>query len=226
MHQSIVKGKFMKRILMAVTLTLMVVSVFGQQRRMNGEPRYAQRGEEMRSALALSDDQTKTINAIFEKYHGKMVNLRRDSTLSKEQRHGALKELNGQRLQEIHKVLTAEQQEKWRSMKQENREKKRAMHAARKDFHTDLALSPEQQKLMSDEQKHMRDRAEAVKNDETLSRDQKQKRFKSLRAEHENAVKAILTPEQFAKWKERPGMRDGKQGERGRYKAGKKQRTN
>ena len=218
MQEEMVKRKIMKRILMAVTLTLMALSMFGQQRGLNDETRHGRRGEEMKSALALTDDQVKTINAIQEKYHGKMVGLRRDSTLSKEQRLGALKDLNGQRQGEINNVLTTDQQEKWKSIKQENRGKRKEMHAARKNFREELDLTSEQEKRISDERKKMRDQAEALKKDESLSREQKQEKFKSLRAEHETAMKAILTPEQFAKWKERPKKQQGKPGVGGRHK--------
>jgi len=200
----------MKRILMAVALTFVAVTMFAQEKEFKKEGRHDGRSEAMKSALALTDDQVNKINAIQERYHGRMLSLRHDSTLTKDKRHEELRTLNAERQTEINSVLTKEQQDKWKSIKEEKRQGKKEFKDARKNFREELGLTSDQEKRISDERKKMRESAEALKKDQSLSKEQKHEKFKSLCAEHETMMKAILTPEQFAKWKERPVNPDGK----------------
>jgi Spy/CpxP family protein refolding chaperone len=77
-----------------------------------------------------------------------------------------------------------------------------------------LNLSQDQQDKLKPIFEKQRDQAQAIKNDNSLSQDQKKEKFQSLRQDTMAQVNGILTPEQQQQWQQ---MRDkhhhGKKGE-------------
>lgn len=73
---------------------------------------------------------------------------------------------------------------------------------------TNLGLTDDQAKKVQDVMAGQREKMKALKDDASLSKDQKAEKMKAGRAEVDAAIAAILTPEQKAKWdqmkKDRP----------------------
>jgi hypothetical protein len=69
-------------------------------------------------------------------------------------------------------------------------------------MNADLGLSPDQENRMAEARKSFKAKRDALKNDNTLSKDLAIEKLDTLRSEHQAAVKSILTEEQFTKWKE------------------------
>jgi Spy/CpxP family protein refolding chaperone len=73
---------------------------------------------------------------------------------------------------------------------------------------TDLGLTDDQAKKVQEVMAGQKEKMKAVKDDASLSKEQKMEKMKAGRAEVDAAIGAILTPEQKAKWdtmkKDRP----------------------
>lgn len=87
------------------------------------------------------------------------------------------------------------------------------MHDKRASMYDDLNLTADQQTKMTALSEDGRAKMEAVRNDASLSDDQKKEKMKSLRAEQKEARDKILTKEQSekleAKMKDRQSKRRG-----------------
>lgn len=84
-------------------------------------------------------------------------------------------------------------------------------------FAQELNLTPEQQADLKSIRENMRQQAQAIKNDSSLTPDQKKAKFKELRKSSHEQMMAKLTPEQQQKFKEmrkeHRGHRHGRKGE-------------
>lgn len=78
---------------------------------------------------------------------------------------------------------------------------------------TDLALTDDQAKKVQDIMMAQREKMKGMKDDTTLSADQKKEKMKAGREEVDAKISALLTPEQKAKWeqikKDRPAKGGG-----------------
>lgn len=129
----------MKKSLMLVGAMMISTFIFAQD--VTAPQRHrGNRGETMKTVLALDDKQMGSIEEINKKYHEK----------GQEQRKG----LNDQRQAEINKVLTPEQSKKWADYKKERANK--FATARDQKLKKDLSLSDDQltklKSTLSDEQ--------------------------------------------------------------------------
>jgi Spy/CpxP family protein refolding chaperone len=79
-------------------------------------------------------------------------------------------------------------------------------------FAKKLNLTPEQQSDLKTMRENMRQQAQAIKNDTSLTADQKKAKFKELRQTTHEQMMAKLTPEQQAKFKEMHKEHRGRHG--------------
>ena len=84
-------------------------------------------------------------------------------------------------------------------------------------FAKELNLTPEQQADLKSIRENMKQQAQAIKNDSSLTADQKKAKFKELRKSSHEQMMAKLTPEQQTKFKE---MRKEHRGHRGHGRKG------
>ena len=86
-------------------------------------------------------------------------------------------------------------------------------------FAKDLNLTPDQQAELKSIRENMKQQAQAIKNDSSLTADQKKAKFKELRKSTHEQMMAKLTPDQQAKFKEmrkeHRGHHHGRKGEAG-----------
>ena len=84
-------------------------------------------------------------------------------------------------------------------------------------FAKELNLTPQQEADMKSIRENMKQQAQAIKNDSSLTADQKKAKFKELRKSSHEQMMAKLTPDQQAKFKE---MRKEHRGHRGHGRKG------
>lgn len=103
---------------------------------MQGPPPAGARGgmdrrvEHMKHELNLSDDQASQIKSILEDSRGKMVALRGNTSLSKEDRRSQMMTIHQTEEDKIHGVLTADQKTKYDAMMAKQRERMKARRDA------------------------------------------------------------------------------------------------
>src|SRR5690348_16670636 len=84
-------------------------------------------------------------------------------------------------------------------------------------FAKELNLTPDQQAELKSIRENMKQQAQAIKNDSSLTADQKKAKFKELRKSSHEQMMAKLTPEQQTKFQE---MRKEHRGHRGHGRKG------
>ena len=79
----------------------------------------------MTKQLKLTDEQQAKIKPILEEQHQKMMDLRQDTSMTREDRFAKFREIRKESLEKIKPVLTPEQQKKWEEIQQRRREGRR-----------------------------------------------------------------------------------------------------
>ena len=85
-----------------------------------GGPR-GDRVEMMKEKLSLMPEQVEKIKPILEKDRAKLMALREDATLSREQKGEKMREILKSSMEEIRPILTPEQVEKWKAEMEKRR---------------------------------------------------------------------------------------------------------
>jgi Spy/CpxP family protein refolding chaperone len=166
------------------------------------------RVEKMKTELSLNDTQYEAIKAINAKYQAKHALLRKDSIQSPEQRLAATRSLKADQNNEISALLTPEQQTKWKALKAEHRKSgkthaRNANQTYRERLKADLSLTDEQFEKINAANKGLREKMRALKADNAADNGKWKAEAAKARAEHDEAIKAVLSPEQYEKWTER-----------------------
>src|ERR1700693_677401 len=89
--------------------------------RMGGPPSPQQRLDHLSKMLNLTDDQKAKIKPIIEDTNAQSDSLRKDTTLSPQDRHAKMHDLHEKSMTQIRGFLTTEQQTKLDSMKHEGK---------------------------------------------------------------------------------------------------------
>ena len=100
-------------------------------------------------------------------------------------------------------LLTADQKTKQTQLKAEHKAKREAGYAKRMDkMKTNLNLTDEQVTKLKAQRTATQAKAEKIKNNESLSREQKKEQMMTLKAEAKEQHNKIFTPEQLKKKEE------------------------
>lgn len=183
---------------------LTATTMFAQHRQKNFHGRSGHQADWMKKELALDDAQYATIKGINKKYADEHAVIRRDTTISREEKAESLKTLRTNHQKEISAVLTPDQKNKLKSLKEERAEKRKAHQQSRRGDYLkkELSLTDEQMQKIEAARKTSRDNLSKLWENNTLSGEQKRSEVKKIQNEHEAAMKSILDEQQFKKWQE------------------------
>jgi Spy/CpxP family protein refolding chaperone len=158
--------------------------------------------------LGLTVDQKAKMKSIHEGTRDQMKALRADQSLTPEQRHEKARSIREATRRQVLGVLTPPQQELMKN-RMERRGKGFGERGAnrglghgmgrgfgRSRVQDALGLSTEQRAQLNSIHENTRNQVGAIRNDGTLSADQKAERIRSLRQSTRQQVSTILTPEQ------------------------------
>ncbi len=171
--------------------------------------------------LNFTPEQKTQAKAIQEDSRKKMQELNKNESITvkemRDRKAAIHKEMKGK----MDGLLTAEQKAKQAQFKTDLKAKKEAGYAKRMDkMKTNLHLSDEQVSKLKAQRLTMQAKAEALKNNESLSREQKKEQMMALKADAKAQHNKILTPEQLKKKEEMKKNHEGKHGE-GRNREGR-----
>jgi Spy/CpxP family protein refolding chaperone len=205
----------MKKILIAIMILAFAGSVNAQNgrkdkdhrkdqlhRKENARQKMMNRGH-LRENLNLTTEQSTRIKAINETFRKDMQQLR-DEKLTVKERNDKKHELQQKHVQDIQAVLTAEQKEQLAKNKKDQKEKivderkERAKNASR-----DLNLSEDQRQKLAVLRESYKVKAETLRNDNTLTKEQKRERLQQLMVQQREEMKTILTAEQINQLQDR-----------------------
>jgi Spy/CpxP family protein refolding chaperone len=75
----------------------------------------------MTKQLQLTEEQQAKIKPFIEEQHKQMMDLRQDTSMSREDRFAKFREVRQKSLEKMKAILTTEQQEKWQKIQEERR---------------------------------------------------------------------------------------------------------
>ena len=159
--------------------------------------------KEMAGKLNFTDEQKQQLKSINEDFKNKMQALNNDKNITaeelKEKRHALGKE----KMEKMQALMTPEQKEQMQQFRKEGKEKGKMGGAkGMEKFKSTLNLSDEQVAKMKAQKEVFKSKEEAIKNNESLTADQKNEQLKLLRDERKDSFKSFLTPEQIKKLEE------------------------
>jgi len=199
-----------------VLMGLMLVStIIFAQRKVDPMERAARQTEKLKKELGLDEVQYKAIKAINEEYAGKHAAVWQDSSLSKVGKRDRMRSLHQEKKDAFNKVLTKEQQEKLAAHRSEQLKKHQSRmarhHGDRAErMQKNLSLSDEQTSKIKSIDKAYGEKFRALRNDSTMAKEDARSRAKQLRESYKEETKAVLTKEQYEKWKKQKSERKRK----------------
>ena len=196
----------MKKYLMLSVAILTSSVMFAQHH--GGEKRREEMSDKMKTELALTDAQYAALKAINKKYHNQFSVLRKDSTHTKEEKMKTIKELHSARQSEITALLNAEQKQKWATLQAERKEQgknrmKMASERHEARLKDELKLTDDQFAKVQQAGKSFHEKIQATHHLEDANSDTRKAAFDKARADYDQAMKAILSKEQYQKWLDR-----------------------
>jgi len=167
--------------------------------------------QQMSEKLKLTDDQKQQMKSINDDFKNRMQELNKNGNITaqelKEQKHALAKE----RMEKVQALLTPEQKLQMQEFRKEGKNKRKMDSGKRMEkIKNTLNLSDEQVEKMKAQRFEFKSKEEAIRNNKSLTADEKNDQLKSLRNEKKNSFKSFLTPEQIKKLEEMKHNRPAK----------------
>ncbi|MBL0151978.1 MAG: hypothetical protein IPP93_00200 [Chitinophagaceae bacterium] len=144
------------------------------------------------SALNLSAEQKENFQKLRTEHQQKLKEYRERMSALKKEQH-----------EKMQSVLTSEQKEQLKKSREAQKVKTEEMMKKRAEkMKTDLNLTDDQSAKLDKTRKELGDKMKALRENKTLSEEQRQAQMKELMKSHRDNMKTILTPEQLQKMKE------------------------
>ena len=154
--------------------------------------------------LNLSDAQKDQMKNINKDFKTKIESLKKNDQMTmgdfKTQKEALEKEHKSQMLG----ILTPAQKTQMEQLKKEGKEKHEQMGEKRfEKMQSELSLTPDQVSKLRSNHENFKSQADAIRNNSSLSEDQKHEQLKALHEQGKEYMKSILTADQLKKFEER-----------------------
>ncbi|HMK04518.1 MAG TPA: hypothetical protein VK489_10010 [Ferruginibacter sp.] len=194
----------MKKILVTLlAIATLTISVSAQQRReMKGHQKKHHRGM-MAKELNFSEDQKKQAKAFGEDYRKKMQELNKLDNITVKEMRERKQTLRKEQKSKMESLLTAEQKTKMAQLKADRKLKAAERQVKHLDrMKTKLGLSDDQVVKMKVQRENTHAKMKTIRENQSLTLDQKKQEMMTLKSEAKEQHKKILTEEQLKKMEE------------------------
>ncbi|MEP6617493.1 MAG: hypothetical protein ABJA57_12975 [Ginsengibacter sp.] len=160
--------------------------------------------------LNLSDAQKQQMKSINGDFKSKMDDLNKHDNLSVKDFRAQRESLENAKKAQFESILTADQKNKLATLKNERGDKGNMTGRGGEQMEkmqSQLGLSNDQVARMKAERESFKTKAELIKNNSSLSNDQKKTQFLQLRKEREQNFKTFLNADQMKKFEEMKSKR-------------------
>ena len=199
----------MKRILTgALALVLFAGAAQAQTKNDTAAHRHRDGHHTMMKQLNLTPDQQSKFKAIRENQHKEMEALKTKSMTS-DQFKNQRKELHKKYHDQMQLVLTPAQKEQMKSFKAEKNKNyagkaqwkkgEKGVNKRSGDFQKELNLTQAQKDELSKMRRDVKGQMESIRNDQSLTQDQKKEKIHSIKKDQKEKFKGVLTKEQLDK---------------------------
>ncbi len=191
----------MKKLFVSALIAIAVAgsaSAQDQQPRREGFGRHHQFG--YMQQLNLTDAQKAEMKTINEDFKKQMTDLRKNEDITVREWKSKMKSIRDDHRTKVQNVLTDEQNENMKKLRQDRKGKmhKRGKHKT-DSFKKELNLSPDQETALKQQRTDMMQKMKAIREDKSLSEEQKKAEIKKFREQQHQSLKSILTEEQINK---------------------------
>ena len=161
--------------------------------------------------INLTDAQKQQAKALNEDYNTKVKNLEKDENITLKDYRAKKASLEQERKSKFQALLTPEQKDKIAQDRKARSEKMKMMAQKRLDkMKTDLNLTDDQVAKIQEERKSSMDQMKAIRENSSLSEDQKREQLMDLHKSMHDSMNKILTADQI---KKRDEMRNNRMSE-------------
>lgn len=194
----------MKKVLIPLIAFLaLTVSVNAQHKMGKGKHHQQHHKGMMAKELNFTDVQKEQAKTINEDARKKMHELNKNESITVKEQRDRKAAIQKEKKAKMDGLLTAEQKAKQTQLRAEHKAKKEAGYAKRLDkMKTNLNLTDEQVAKLKTQRTANHAKAEQIKKNESLSREQKKAQMMALKAESKEQNSKIFTPEQLKKKEE------------------------
>ena len=198
------KFLLMKKILTSVLALMLVAGAVQAQDKQEGGKRHHRGGREMvAKQLNLTEDQKTKFKSINEAERKEMQAIKSTGSLTQDQAKAQRKQLHEKYKAQRESILTADQKAKLATLKKEGKQKGMGDRKMKMEkLGKELNITEAQKSKLTAIQSDFKTKREAIKNNNSLTQEQKKEQFKSLAKEHKEQAKAVLTQEQIQKMQE------------------------
>lgn len=174
------------------------------------ETRAEKMTEKMSTELALDETKSAELKTINLRFATAAEEIHNNLEITEEQKKEQMKELKEKYHNDLSTVLNAEQMEKLKEMKEEHQAMKREERGATPEqraakmtakINEVVGLSEEQFEKMNALNLGVEQKIEVIRNDESMSEEQRKEFIKGNRKSQKDSLGNILTPEQLEKWR-------------------------
>jgi Spy/CpxP family protein refolding chaperone len=164
--------------------------------------------EMMMKQLNLTPDQQAQLKSIHENERTEMLALKNNTaSLSADQLKAQRKELHKKYHEQFENILTPSQKDQLKKLRAERKEKfgkkgnwkNGKAFAKRAEIQKQLNLTPEQKDQLTKMRTDLRSQVQSIRNDQSLTQDQKKEKIHSLMKDQREKFKSVLTQDQIEK---------------------------
>jgi Spy/CpxP family protein refolding chaperone len=200
----------MKRILTGALAFMLFAGATQAQTKQDTSIHHHRDGHEMAmKQLNLTPDQQARLKSIHEDERKEMQTLKSNTSLTADQLKEQRKELHKKYHDQMQSVLTPAQKDQLKKLQSQRKEKgakKGQWGKDRKDFarkgaglENQLNLTPEQKDQLAKMRADVKSQIESIRNDQSLTQDQKKEKIHSIMKDQQEKFKSVLTQEQIEK---------------------------
>jgi Spy/CpxP family protein refolding chaperone len=193
----------MKKAILGICLAAFVaVGAFAQDQEQPGfsDHHYNHHRFNDMAQLNLTDQQKTELKAINEDFKQQMTDLKKNEDITVREWKSKMETIRKDHHDKVQNILTDDQKASLKKMMQEHRDEMKE-HGARRleQMKKDLNLTDDQVASLKKSHEDMAQKFKAIRDDKSLTDDQKKAQLKDLRDQQQNNLKSILTPEQMQK---------------------------
>lgn len=192
----------MKKVLIALIAFLVLAISVNAQDKMGKKGQHHHKHEKgmMAKQLNFTDAQKAQAKTINEDSRKKMQDLNKNESITVKEQGDRKAAILKERKTKMDGLLTVEQKTKMTQLKTEHKAKKEAGYAKRLDkMKSNLNLTDDQVAKLKSQRTANHAKAENIKNNESLSREQKKEQMIAIKAEAKEQNSKVFTPEQLKK---------------------------
>ena len=204
----------MKKILLtAIVLAMGVAVLHAQDDKKFHERKRMHKGMHgmMTEKLNLSQEQKDKMKSINEDFRKQMADLKKNEDITVKEMKSRREAISKDHKAKIQGLLTNDQKAQIEKNKQERKAKMEAGEKGRfEKMKTNLGLTEAQSAQLEKNRKASMEKMKAIREDKSLSDEQKKEQAMQIRKKQKEEMKSILTEEQLKKLKERKPGKEGK----------------